>query len=68
MQKKPAAVIMPCRKKPTVETPEDLTNVATLEDYEKAAANLAAPDSVSGALPIEETLKLLGRFKSRSIW
>ena len=42
MQKKPAAVITPCRKKPTVETPEDLTNVATLEDYEKAAANLAA--------------------------
>ena len=32
-----------------------------------AAANLAAPDSVSGALSLEETRKLLGRFKSRSI-
>ena len=32
-----------------------------------AAANLAAPDSVSGALPLGETRKLLGQFTSRSV-
>ena len=32
-----------------------------------AAANLAAPDSVSGALPLAETLALDGRFPRRSV-